>query len=63
MADMDSPFQPHEVPGTKSAAVATVSVSKPIAGAHSGWCDHRTWSRQSSAGVGRLFSAVLLRWN
>lgn len=63
MVDMDSPFPSHEVQGTKSVAVATVSVSKPIAGAHSGWYDHMIWTRQSSAGVERLFAAALPRWS
>lgn len=63
MADMGFPFPSHEVPGKKSVADAMVSVSKPIDGAHSGGCDHRLWSRQLSAGAGRLFAAALPRWN
>lgn len=63
MGDMSFPFPSHEVPGKKSVVAAMVSVSKPIDGAHSGGCDHRTWSHQLSAGAGRLFAAALPRRN
>lgn len=63
MADMGFPFPSHEVPGKESVVAEKVSVSKPIDGTHSGGYDYRTWSRQLSAGAGRLFAAASPRRN